>query len=195
MRIQDRNRAGFPAGIVLAVLILTLLASGGSALAQSLSLTPPSLANQDGQVTARFGVVVEEKPILKGELMDGAVLVLKCSVRLVKPSDYWLDHEIAETGFQSRISYDALTREFVLTRPEGGSPLRNKDLGAVLDEGWGAIETPLGAWSQLERGRKYSLKLSTSMNQEDAPEGVMRFIYFWSWDAGANNTFQLDFTF
>ena len=33
------------------------------------------------------------------------------------------------------------------------------------------------------------------MNQEDAPEGVMRFIYFWSWDAGANNTFQLDFTF
>ncbi|WP_316898199.1 DUF4390 domain-containing protein [Pseudodesulfovibrio indicus] len=194
MRIQHRNRAKFPAGIMLAILILALLASAGPVLAQSLSLTPPSLANVDGRVTARFGVVVE-KPILKGELMDGAVLVLKCAVRLVEPSDYWLDREVAEGEFVSRISFDALTREFVLTLPGGRATLRDEDLSKVLDEGWGSIETPLGAWSQLEHGRKYSLKLSTSMNQEDAPEGVMRFIYFWSWDAGANNTFQLDFTF
>ena len=33
------------------------------------------------------------------------------------------------------------------------------------------------------------------MNEADAPDGLSRFIYFWSWDAGADASFQLDFTY
>lgn len=33
------------------------------------------------------------------------------------------------------------------------------------------------------------------MNEVDAPEGISRFLYFWSWDAGVDNTFHLNFTF
>ena len=191
----DFKRAGafpavlFPAAL-LAVLILT-----GVAMAQSLSLKAPTLANVNGRLTARFGIVVEDRPILKGELEDGAVLVLKCEVRLLEPRDYWLDREISEVRFQSRLNFDPLTREFVMTLPDRQTPLRNKDLSTVLDEGWGTIGATLGSWALLDRGKKYSLRLHTSMNEEGAPEGVMRYIYFWSWDAGADNAFQLDFTF
>ncbi|NDV19920.1 DUF4390 domain-containing protein [Pseudodesulfovibrio sp. JC047] len=181
-------------GIVFgAILIALILATNASA--QSLSLMAPSLANVDGRLTARFGVTVEEKPVLKGELEDGAVLVLKCSVKLFEESTYWLDSEISSELFESQLEFDPLTQEFVMTLPGRETPLRNKNLGHLLDQGWSVIEAGLGSWALLDRGTKYSLRLHTSMTEKDAPEGFMRYVYFWSWDAGANNSFQLDFTY
>ncbi|MEZ7198621.1 DUF4390 domain-containing protein [Pseudodesulfovibrio karagichevae] len=195
MRTPDDKRAGSLPAVLLPAAILAVLILAGAAMAQSLSLKAPTLANVNGRLTARFGIVVEEKPILKGELEDGAVLVLKCEVSLLQPRDYWLDREITEVHFRSRLSFDPLTREFVMTLPGRQTPLRDKDLSTVLENGWGSIDATLGSWALLDRGKKYSLRLHTSMNEEDAPEGVMRFFYFWSWDAGADNAFQLDFTF
>ncbi|HKI80854.1 MAG TPA: DUF4390 domain-containing protein [Pseudodesulfovibrio sp.] len=195
MRTPDDKRAGsFPA-VLLPAALLAVLILAGVALAQSLSLKAPTLANVNGRLTALFGIVVDDRPILKGELEDGAVLVLKCEVKLLEPRDYWMDRDISEVRFQSRLSFDPLTREFVMTLPDRQTPLRGKDLSAILDKGWGTIGATLGSWALLDRGKKYSLRLHTSMNEEDAPEGMMRFFYFWSWDAGADNAFQLDFTF
>lgn len=174
----------------LAVLILASVAA-----AQTLNLMAPSLANSSGQLTARFGVTVEEKPILKGELEDGAELVLKCEVELYEGNEYWLDHQIAEATFESSLKFDALTKEFVMTLPDRDKPLRNTNIEQLVAEGWGTIEASLGEWNMLERGERYSLVLNTSMNEKDAPEGFSRFIYFWSWDAGASNSFQLDFVY
>mgnify|MGYP001773799103 CR=1 FL=1 len=195
MRTPHDKRAGsFPA-VLLPAALLAVLILAGVALAQSLSLKAPTLANVNGRLTALFGIVVDDRPILKGELEDGAVLVLKCEVKLLEPRDYWMDRDISEVRFQSRLSFDPLTREFVMTLPDRQTPLRGKDLSAILDKGWGTIGATLGSWALLDRGEKYSLRLHTSMNEEDAPEGMMRFFYFWSWDAGADNAFQLDFTF
>jgi hypothetical protein len=176
-----------------AVLVLTLAVS--TARAQTISLMAPSIANASGMLTARFGVAVEEMPVLKGELEDGAQLALRCEVRLYEVSDYWFDSHLSTVVFESALAYEPLAKEFVLTLPGRSSPLRNKDLVALLREGWGTVEAPLGPWDMLERGRKYSLRLDTSMSEADAPQGISRFIYFWSWDTGANNSFQLDFTY
>nr|WP_321513254.1 DUF4390 domain-containing protein [uncultured Pseudodesulfovibrio sp.] len=190
MKHTAHRRIGTLFGIVLASLLFTGIAS-----AQSLSLMAPSLANVNGRLTARFGVTVEEKPVLKGELEDGAVLVLKCSVKLFEENTYWLDSELSSVQIESELQFDALNQEFVMTLPERETPLRNKDLGKLLEQGWGVLEARLGSWALLDRGTHYSLRLQTSMIEKDAPEGVMRFVYFWSWDAGANNSFQLDFTY
>ncbi|WP_319582664.1 DUF4390 domain-containing protein [uncultured Pseudodesulfovibrio sp.] len=195
MRNPDHKRAGAKPATLFPAAFLAVLILAGVAMAQSLSLKAPTLANVNGRLTAQFGIVVEDRPILKGELEDGAVLVLKCEVNLLEPRDYWLDRDISEAHFQSRLSFDPLTREFVMTLPDRQSPLRSEDLSEILDKGWGTIGATLGSWTLLDRGKKYSLRLRTSMNEEGAPEGMMRFIYFWSWDAGANNAFQLDFTF
>lgn len=195
MRTPYSKRAGTCPAILIPTVLLAVFLCAGAALAQSLSLMAPTLANKHGRLTALFGVAVEEKPILKGELEDGVVLVLKCEVSLLEPRDYWLDRKITEVHFRSRLSFDSLTKEFVMTLPGRENPLRDKDLGKILDQGWGTIEATIGSWTLLDKGKKYSLRLHTSMNEEDAPEGVMRFLYFWSWDPGADNSFQLDFTF
>ncbi|MBI9079415.1 MAG: DUF4390 domain-containing protein [Pseudodesulfovibrio sp.] len=190
MSITDCTR--LTTGLAFALVVI-LFSSG--AFAQNLSLLAPSLANISGVLTARFGVIVEEKPILKGELLDGAELVLKCELELYTVNEYWFDQQVSFASFESALKYDALTKDFTLTLPGRTTPLRNPDIELLLKEGWGIIEAGLGSWSMLERGRKYSLKLSTTMNELGAPEGFSRFIYFWSWDAGADNSFQLDFTY
>lgn len=192
MKIPCRSwvRGLLAPGVLLTVLILASAAWG-----QTLSLMAPAIANSEGSLTARFGVTVEEKAVLKGELQDGAALVLKCDIRLDEINDYWLDSTIAATEFVSTISFDALTKEFVMTIPGRSSPLRDKDLAAILEQGWSSIEARLGAWSALERGQKYSLSVNTTMHEEGAPEGLSRFIYFWSWSKGADTTFILNFTY
>ncbi|WP_285906031.1 DUF4390 domain-containing protein [Pseudodesulfovibrio pelocollis] len=176
-------------------LALGALLVAAPALAQSISLRAPSLANVSGVLTARFGVGVVEPVVLKGELEDGAQLALRCSVSLRAARDYWFDGHLASASFVSTLSRDALSGEFVMTLPGRTTPLRGKDIQALLVEGWGALEVGLGPWDMLERGRKYRLSLDAFMTDADAPEGLSRFIYFWSWDAGAGTSFQLDFTY
>jgi hypothetical protein len=196
--IPVRGRARFPLLPVRAlalVLGLGLLLAATPARAQAISLKAPSLANVSGVLTTRFGINVDEVVVLKGELEDGAQLALRCSISLHKTRDYWLDGHLASAFFVSQLSREPLSGEFVMTLPGRATPLRNKNLQALLAEGWGAVEVGLGPWDMLERGQKYSLSLDAFMNDADAPEGVSRFIYFWSWDAGAGTTFQLDFTY
>lgn len=175
--------------------LLAILISASMACAQNLSLQAPSLANDAGALLARFGVIVEEEPVLKGDLENGAELKLRCDVELHETNEYWLDRKISSATFESTLKYDALKKEFVMLLPGRDTPLRNSDIVRLLKEGWGTIEVSLGQWTMLERGKKYSLSLNTTMNETGAPEGITRFLYFWSWDAGANNAFQLDFTY
>ncbi|QJB58373.1 DUF4390 domain-containing protein [Pseudodesulfovibrio sp. zrk46] len=188
------NRNSFRPGRLIPALLVVLLFAA-SAWAQTLSLMAPSIANENGSLVARYGVTVVEKPILKGELEDGDVLVLKCAIELFKVKEYWPDSTVASDDFESTIKFDRLKKEFIMTLPGRDTPLRNKDIEALLLEGWGSIKANLGSWSVLEKGQEYSLRLITTMNEADAPEGLERFIYFWSWDAGVDNTFHLNFTF
>ncbi|MUM77332.1 DUF4390 domain-containing protein [Pseudodesulfovibrio sp. F-1] len=177
------------------VLVLAAFLAAGPAWAQAISLRAPSLANVSGVLTARFGVGVLEPVVLKGELEDGAQLALRCSVSLRTARDYWFDGHLASATFVSTLSRDALSGEFVMALPGRAAPLRGKDIQALLLEGWGVLEVGLGPWDMLERGRKYRLSLDAFMADADAPEGLSRFIYFWSLDAGAGTSFQLDFTY
>lgn len=185
-----RFRAASPLLAVLAVLIFA-----AAAHAQTLSLLAPAIANVNGSLTARFGVTVEELPILKGELEDGVELVLNCNIELSEVMDYWVNSGIASNRFKSTLKFDPLTKEYVMTLPGRDAPLKNKSLEMLLREGWGTIEAGLGPWSRLERGQEYSLSLQTTMNEVGAPQGFTRFIYFWSWDAGFDATFVLNFTY
>ena len=191
---MDRNRRTFTHAAAGLALLFTLLFYG-VALAQTLSLMSPDIANDNGALKVRFGVTVVEKPTLRDELSEGRVMVLKSVIELFKVRDYWLDGSVASTSFESTLSFDRLTREYVLTLPNKSTPISDKDLDVVLQKGWGRIDALLGPWNMLEQGQDYSLRLITTMNEKDAPEGFYRFLYFWSWDAGSDNTFHLNFTF
>lgn len=191
---MDRNRRTFTQAVAGLALLFTLLFCS-AALAQTLSLLAPDIANDNGALKVRFGVTVVEKPILRDELAKGRVMVLKSVIELFKVRDYWVDGSVASATFESTLSFDRLNRAYVLTLPDKSTPVIDKSLDMVLKKGWSHIEALLGPWNMLESGQDYSLRLITTMNEKGAPEGVYRFLYFWSWDAGSDNTFHLNFTF
>ena len=82
-----------------------------------------------------------------------------------------------------------------MSLPGREMPLKGKDLPVLVKKGWKHIETVLGPWNMLERGEQYSLEISTSLSEADAPEGFTKIIYFWSWDSGPSATFRLNFTY
>lgn len=194
MYMDDKLRKYHFLRLLLGGLAAVLLLAGG-AHARSLSLKAPAILNSNGSIVAQFGVKIIELPILKGELEDGAEMVLRCSVELVKVRHYWLNTNIGSDTYESIIKFDPLTKDFLMVLPGRPQPIRNRDLKTLLEKEWGRIQARLGAWSNLERGSEYSLRLVTTMQEADAPEGFYRFVYFWSWDAGTDNTFHLNFTF
>lgn len=179
---------------VIATFLVCLLFSG-TAMAQSLSLLTPSIANVNGALTARFGVEVESLPAVKGELEDGLELRLKCRADLYETMDYWLDSHISTATFESVLRFDSLKKEFTMTLPGRETLLRDADLPTLLKEGWSAIEAVLGPWNMLVRGEQYSLQIQTTISEADAPEGITKYIYFWSWDSSPTATFLLNFTY
>lgn len=186
----------FGRSFAIAAVFLTLLCiSPLSASAQTLSLSAPALANKDGALAARFGVMVKDLGHLRQELENGSDIELRCDVALYRVSDYWLDSTLAETELSSILSYDSLKREYVLTLPGNREKLRDTDMNALLDRGWSTLEVGLGSWDRLIRGSTYSLRLAVDLVEADAPRGLTRYLYFWSWDTGAGTTFELTFKY
>ena len=178
-----------------AACVFFLCALTGAAWAKTLSLSAPSIANEGGDLVVRFGVVVEDLPILKGELDDGLTLRLSCEAALSRDFDYWMDSHITSATFESQISRDALAGEYVMELPGLERPLRNVDLRELLRQGWSDIAVKLGPWETLTRGHTYNLRLTNLIEDAEAPEGLTRYLYFWSWDAGSDSSFQLKFTY
>lgn len=192
--MKGNNSPRLLAGPVISALVLCLLFSG-TALAQSMSLLTPSIANVNGALTARFGVEVESLPMVKGELEDGQVLKLKCQADLYETMHYWLDSHISSATFESELRFDPLKKEFTMSLPGRETLLRDSSLPTLLKNGWSSIETVLGPWNLLVRDEEYSLRIQTSIREADAPEGITRYVYFWSWDTSPTATFMLNFTY
>ncbi|MDD4951365.1 MAG: DUF4390 domain-containing protein [Desulfovibrionaceae bacterium] len=182
------------AALVLA-LVLALAAWAAPGLCQSLNLRDLVVDNQAGTLTARFGVLVGGAKEVAESLEDGAVLALTCQARLYQRRDYWLDGLRAENTFVSRLRLDSLTREFVLDIPGREAPLKNKDLEALLAEGWSDIGLSLGPWNALRHGASYSLGLDVKLNQADIPNWFKRLLFFWSWDVIPATSYKLDFKY
>lgn len=191
---MDIKEPGRVCRLVCCAAVLMLLLTS-TAFGQGLNLMTPAIANVSGVLTARFGVTVEERPALRKGLENGAKLVLKSRVRLFRVKDYWMDSLIAASNYESVLQYEPLSKEFILTLPGHHGPLRSDDLFSLISEGWAVIEASLCPWSELVKGEHYSLRMDISMNEADAPDGLSGLLYFWSWNSGANNTFELDFIY
>jgi hypothetical protein len=185
--------------LVLPVLILLalLLPAGGArpALAQSQVLNDLVLNNQAGTVTVRFGLELDNIEPLRRALKDGGVLGLRCRARLSKLRSYLPDSLVAKASILRKLSWDGLTREYVMTQPGQVEPLRSGNLGSLVETGWREIAIDLGAWSLLDRGASYRLDLTVDLDRLDVPLWLRRALFFWSWDVVPEAQYQLEFTY
>jgi hypothetical protein len=187
MPLRRRNR--------LAALALTLglCLWAQTALATSLVLQNLVVDNQSGVLAARYGVSVDSLAEVSDALTGGATLALSCKARLTRRGGVFSNPQVAAADLESRLKYDSLTKEFSLQLPGREAPLKNARLDELLRSGWGSLALEMGAWKQLERGQEYTLSLDLRLRQVEIPNWFRRTLFFWSWDAAPQTSYQLHF--
>jgi hypothetical protein len=176
-------------------LVAAVLLWAAPARAQELVLRNLVIDNQAGNITVRIGVGIDEVEEVSEGLMEGAVLGLDCRAELTRDRSFWTDAVEARGAYLSRVSYDALSKEYVLKAPGLKQPLRGTDLQPLLVRGWGEIAMDLGSWKILERGKRYRLELSISLERLDVPGWLKSALFFWPWDAAPSMQYSVDFLY
>lgn len=175
-------------------LVLAAVLAAGAARAQELQLTNLVVDSQAGAFTARFGVKPEGLIELKENLDAGITLALTAEAELAQAGGLLGGDTVFETAYVSELTYDALTKNYVIKRP-GAEPVTGEDLAQVMGRGWGRVSMALGPWEKLTRGSDYVLTLTVALKRQDLPNWFERTLFFWSWEAVPATTYQLEFTY
>ncbi len=178
---------------VLAVAVV--LSWPRAAAAQSLHLQNLVVDNQAGSFMARFGVSVDGLDEVAQSVENGVTVALDCTARLFRKRSAWADAMVSEGRYQSRLQFDSLTGEYVLTAPGRETPYRDTDLKRILAQAWSALNVDLGPWSNLSRGDEYRIDLSITLSQTDVPAWLKNTLFFWSWDVAPATSYQLEFRY
>lgn len=163
------------------------------AAAANLSLQNLVVDNQSGVLAARFGISVDSLAEVSDALTSGMTLDLNCRTRLTRRGGLFSSTQIAAATLDSRLKYDALTREFSLSLPGREAPLKGAHLAELLREGWGTLTLEMGPWRAMERGQDYTLSLDVRLHQVDIPNWFRRTLFFWTWDVAPQASYQLHF--
>jgi len=188
---------GAAARFIFALLCLALagLCLTTDALAtQNLTLSNFVMDNQQGNVTLRFSLAIDDVESLRALLQDGSLLALKCRAKLARKRGHWLSKTLVDVEARHLLSGNSLTHEFLLEQDQVKT-LRNKSLAALLAEGWNHMEINLGPFSLLERGQSYAVELEVSLLQADVPAWMRWALFFKSWEVAPAAGYRLDFEF
>lgn len=190
-----RHAAARTRGLCALALALALCLWAQAAQAQSLVLSNLVVDNQSGTLAARFGVALDTTATATDVLQSGVTLALTCKGKLTRAEGWLSSPQVAQAELVSRVRYDSLTREYVLSLPGREAPLKNARLDELLRAGWGSLALDLGPWKQLEGGKEYTLHLDIRLQQTDIPGWFRRTLFFWSWDMAPQTSYQLHFKY
>ena len=179
---------------ILIPLLLTL-ALAAAARAERIGLSNLVVDNHAGRVQVRFGVSLRQAGPLREALENGQVLALGCKARLYLKRDYAWNRLAGESELLSPlVLHDK--GPFEITMPgRSREHYRGRDLELVMKEAWGGITMDLGPWSELERGRSYSLELEIQLLRQDIPSWIKGTLFFWNFDSMEPATYRLDFSY
>ncbi len=161
----------------------------------ALDLGNLTLDNHAGDITVRFGVSLPDIEGLEQELAAGTTVGLKCQATIYRRKSLWADTNVAEATLVSPLRKDALANDYILEIPGDPRPLRDKNLAALLDKGWGRLAMDLGPWESLLPGHQYRLRLEISMGRLEVPVWMRYVVFFMSFDLYKPVSYQLEFNY
>lgn len=191
------HRLSLHAGLLLLILTLTtLLCPLNSAAAdQQLHLRDFVLDNSEGQIAVRFGIGFSELDPLRLMLKEGSQVTLDCEATLSEPNTLWLASTLTRQQFSSMLTYDVLTREYVIVHENDTTLHKNTSLIKLLESTWEKLTINLGQLTTLERGRDYRVELNIRIKNENVPPWLAKTLFFWSWDIAPSMHYSMNFTF
>jgi len=186
--------AVLPAVLLALALLLCLPAP---AAAEGLVLRNFVLDNQEGNMTLRFSIGLDdslELEELRDMLLEGAVLRLECQAGMQRKRGYWLDEPLATGWLQNTLRADPQRDLFILEQPDD-RVVRAGSLEQLLAEAWRSMSITLGPFSLLERGQAYSVGLEVELKLQDVPAWKRWTLFYSDFEVVPGAHYQMDFEY
>lgn len=184
--------------VVLGLLILLpCLASQGMAEGIELRLSDPMVSIVGKKLSVSFGVEVDGQTQLRAMLRDGAIIALEAECILSRKRSMWLNDSVSTEIYSSILSYDQLTREFLLHMPDESNPKRDRKLSRLLSDNWHDITISLNSLPLAAQppNSSYRMDLKVSLRHRENPPWLEKTLLFVPDVVAGTESKRLDFEF
>ena len=154
--------------VLLAGVVLFAL-PGPAAHADTVPVKSAELRTDEGEVLLNAEFDLNFNPTLEEALQKGIPLYVVLEFELTRSRWYWLDEKVAQTALTSRVSYNALTRQYRVASGLLGQTFNSLEeveryLGRVTSR-------PVGPAIALSKGTRYdaAIRLRLDVNQLPKP--------------------------
>ncbi len=165
-------------GLALAALIL-LLAPLQPAIASDFEIRTASLGVHEGfwQLTARIDYRLTEEAV--AALESGVVLTLRVEVTIERLRRWLPDAEVLDVARDWTLSYEPLSRRYLVRYPDGREPTSHATLFGALNAVGRVQQLPLTAAETFGRPGTYEVGVRAALSGETLP-APLRFLAFWN---------------
>lgn len=166
--IRGLPGAGMPP-LFLRVLFCIVFALSGVARADSIAVRSAELRVDEGEVLLNADFDLDVNATLEEALQKGIPLYFLLEFELSRSRWYWFDEKVAQTVITSRVSYNALTQQYVvrsglLTQTFNALEEVERYIGRVTSR-------PVAQAAALAKGMRYdaAIRLRLDVNQLPKP--------------------------
>ena len=148
-------------------------------------MDPPAAVVENGMVTLRLALTVDNEEGLLALLRDGAVLELAISAVVARERTLLRNVKVATAVFPSVLRHDPLSRDFVafVPTPDGEREVRDRNLSRLLEASWRRLVLPvipLEDLLRIEPAASYLVLLTITLRHIEVPPWLERASLFWS---------------
>jgi hypothetical protein len=161
-------RAGMPSSL-LPILLCLMLVVPLAARADTIGVRSAELRVEEGEVLLNADFDFAVNATLEEALQKGIPLYFVLEFELTRSRWYWLDEKLAQTAITSRVSYNALTQQYVVR-----SGLLQQTFNALdeVERYIGRVTSrPVSQAASLSKNTRYeaALRLRLDVNQLPKP--------------------------
>ena len=158
--------------------VLLLLLPFQSACAADFDVRTANIRLADGAwtLTARIDYRLTEKAIQA--LENGVTLTFRVEVSISRERRFWLDPEVVSDQRDWQLSYDALTKRYLVRYPDNREPTSHGTLFGALNALGRVQSLPIAEGARLERGQTYTVAVRSVLDQQTLP-GPLQILAFW----------------
>lgn len=163
-------------GRLLAVFLLALLCQ--PAIAADFDVRTANIRLADGAwtLTARIDYRLTDKAIQA--LENGVTLTFRVEVSISRERRFWLDPEVVSVQRDWQLSYDALTKRYLVRYPDDREPTSHGTLFGALNALGRVQSLQIAEGSKLEKGQTYDIGVRSVLDQQTLP-GPLQVLAFW----------------
>lgn len=127
-------------------------------------------------LTARIDYRLTDKAVQA--LDNGVTLTFRVEVSISRERRFWLDPEVVSIHRDWQLSYDALTKRYLVRYPDSREPTSHGTLFGALNALGRVQNLPVADGDELESGQVYDVGVRAVLDQQTLP-GPLQVLAFW----------------